>query len=280
MCDMEVSDGGASVPVTRRLVAAMTDQLVASLREAAVIQHPTEVGRARENLVRDYLELLIPPGFGAATGFVIDSIGEVSAQQDIIVYRRDYHPSFAIGGVQYFPVEAVPAVIEVKSTLSTAALITALENGRSVKNLDRSGQGHNYIVAGGIGGVRPSTDAVSPEIHEHQVFTAIVGATGVAPDTAVTTLRSYLSGNQRQLWPNTVSTIDRWSIQYSNNSGRPPSDAMSATGLQVNDGDDRAPILDLVQQLWSFLRVTPVVDVAPARYLPPFGSRRVLDFGI
>jgi hypothetical protein len=257
------------------LIEAMTRQLATQLETASVISHPGEVGRARENLVRDYIRDLVPGGFGSDTGFVIDCRGNVSTQQDIIIYRLDYHPTFSIGGVRLFTVEGVAAVVEVKSRLDTASLQDALAKLESVKDLDRSAGGRNYVVAGGIGGQHGT--AVNLESHEHQVFTAIVGADSVTVDTAIEVLQGYLSEHERKQWPNTIATVTRgWSIQYCNTTNRPPSDTMAATQLQVNDGAERTGIIDLVGQLWSFLRVAPVVDVQPSQYMPPSGAQRRL----
>ena len=112
-----------------------------------------ERGRARESILSVYLGEIIPTGFDIETGFVVDTRGGQSLQQDLIIVRRDYHPVFKIGGVNFFPVEAVAAVVEVKSTLSTRTLKDALRNGSSVKELDRTAAGSNYFVVGGAGGL-------------------------------------------------------------------------------------------------------------------------------
>lgn len=182
-----------------------------------------------------------------------------------------------VGGVKFFLIESVAATVEVKSRLSASTLRDGLAGSQSVKDLDRSGGGNNYIVAGGIGGVQAFDSQVDASRHEHQVFTAIVGATGIAVDAALRTFRAYLSRNGRSRWPNTIVAVDGWSLQYGNSSERPPSDPMAATAIQINDGDQRAPVVDLIHQMWSFLRVTPVIDVQPAMYLPVFGDRRIVD---
>lgn len=114
----------------------------ATRRMAAVgaVKHRGERGRAREEVLRQYLREVIPEGFLVATGFIIDSTGKQSRQQDLIIVRRDYHPRFQVGGTQFFPVESVAAVIEVKSTLKSRTLRNAIENARSVKALDRTGE--------------------------------------------------------------------------------------------------------------------------------------------
>ena len=61
-------------------------------------------------------------GVGVGTGFVIDSTGNVSKQQDIILYEKSFCPVYRINDldeVAYYPCEGVFAVGEVKSTIGS-----------------------------------------------------------------------------------------------------------------------------------------------------------------
>lgn len=262
-----------SRPVSDGIVDRLAEETIGRLSEAGQIGHPGEIGRARENILRDYLTNLVPPGFGLDTGFVIDALGGKSLQQDIVIYRREYHPIFKIGGVFLFPVESVAAVIEVKSTLSTAELKGALENVASVKRLDRRGDvaavGANYTLIGGAGGKRG--EDVDPALHEHQIFAAIVAGGGITAATALPTLQEHIVGHQREVWPNMISIANSWSLSYDNThlKGVPRSNQMKGTKFRVSPKGFRGnpdPLVDVAEQLWSFLRVAAFVDVTPSSY--------------
>jgi hypothetical protein len=74
------------------------------------------------------------------SGLVLDSFGERSAQQDIIMFERDYCPIYTMSeaaDATYFPTEGVIAVGEVDSELDSAALLDALGKIKSAKILQR-----------------------------------------------------------------------------------------------------------------------------------------------
>jgi hypothetical protein len=83
---------------------SLADEAASRLRSASVISHPGERGRAREEALKRYFREITPVGFDVDTGFVIDSTGGQSRQQDIIFVRRDYHPVFRLSGIKFFPV--------------------------------------------------------------------------------------------------------------------------------------------------------------------------------
>ncbi len=264
-----------SASIAQRVLESLAAEASARLATADLISHPGERGRAREGILGAYLREIVPTGFGIETGFVIDSAGRQSRQQDLIIVRRDYHPVFKVGGVNFFPVEAIAAVIEVKSTLSAQTLEDALRNGSSVKELDRTASGKNYLVIGGAGGMPApmlvgDLGLVDPNNHQHQVFTLIVAArAGAQWQTLVGRLADHLAAQPQTAWPNFISVAGAFSIGY--NSGI-RSDQMNAVGLRVFEPsmaeDNLEPLVDLAVELWSFLRVTPLVDIRPFNYVP------------
>ena len=73
-------------------------------------------------------------------GFVIDSYGGTSRQQDIVLYERDICPVFSINDERqstYYPCEGVIAVGEIKSRQDTDSLEDGFEKVVSVKRLRR-----------------------------------------------------------------------------------------------------------------------------------------------
>ncbi len=90
--------------------------------------------------MRDQLEQVLPRGIAVGEGFVIDSYGGTSRQQDVILYERDICPVFSINRTlqtTYYPCEGVIAVGEIKSSLDRNSLQDAFEKVASVKRLRR-----------------------------------------------------------------------------------------------------------------------------------------------
>lgn len=261
----------------QRIINAHAIEAIRRMETAEVVAHHGERGRAREEVLRQYLVETVPEGFTVATGFIIDCHGSQSRQQDLIIVRRDYHPKFQVGGAQFFPVEAVAAVVEVKSTLNTRTLREALTNARSVKALDRTGNGHNYIVSGGIGGRRDID--VDPDNDDHQIMSLIVAARcTINIQTAYRAFAEALEQEPRRTWPNAIAVADSWYLAYDVPPEHPRTHIQIATGVRLHERTQEAnvePLVDVVHDLWSWLRVVPLIDAAPLRYVRPSITTRV-----
>ena len=103
------ADSGQSMPsppaVVEDILYRLSREVVDRLNGAKHVKHPGESGRARENIVAVALRGFIPDAYGVSTGFVIDAVGGISRQQDIVIYRRGYHPVFTVGDIHHFMVE-------------------------------------------------------------------------------------------------------------------------------------------------------------------------------
>lgn len=244
-------------PISFQVALAAANELKLRLDASSIVRHPGEVGRVRENLLREFLASFCPRGFELGTGFVFDARGNISNQQDIVIFRNSYYPIFNIGGLQHFPVESVVAVLEVKSALGGRELSRALDCVASVKELDRTGDGINYIVAGGMQLI------LDPNMHGHQIFSAVVGMSGMSSLSATRAVAEWCRGHQRTQWPNGVISAFDYSVYYDTPGDLPRSNPMLSRGLCSSIPDHAAntiPILDFLGQLISFLRVAPVVD--------------------
>ena len=71
-------------------------RLVDEFKHAKAGTTPSTVGAAAEQPVRDQLEQVLPRGIAVGEGFVIDSYGGTSRQQDIVLYERDICPVFSV----------------------------------------------------------------------------------------------------------------------------------------------------------------------------------------
>jgi hypothetical protein len=262
---MHVTDD-AQGPISYAVALAAATELKARVEATKIIRHPGEVGRARENVLREFLVSFCPRGFEFGTGFVFDAAGNMSRQQDIVIYRNSYQPVFNVGGIQNFPVECVVAVIEVKSSLnSQAPMNDALDGIATVKSLDRTGNGRNYVVAGGMQLV------LNPKLHEHQIFSAVVMLGGMRSSRAIEIAAEWCRSHDRTLWPNGIVSAYEYSAYYDTPSDIPRSNTMMAQGIVssvLGHSANTVPILDFLGQLISFLRVTPIIDFTPSNYFP------------
>lgn len=262
-----------AVKLSDEIVRGMAEETLGQLRACSLISHPGERGRGRENALQAFFRRLVPPGFDVGSGFVIDQTGKQSRQQDIVIYRRDYHPVLSVQGVNLFMVEAVAAVVEVKSKLDSRELRGALTNSNSVKQLDRTGEGANYIVVGGAGGQRQANLVLNPGNHDHQIFSMIVASEASLPRSLVPVIQKHLASSPRAHWVNMVVVANAWTLAYQLpeqlRSSMPRTNNMLAAGLRISEKAHEGnvePLVDAAEQLWSFLRVTPLIDVRPARY--------------
>jgi hypothetical protein len=82
--------------------------------------HSGEYGEYREDLLKKFLQLYIPERFGITSGFIITPTGEISTQCDVIIYDKYKTPKIQnMERQRFFPIEAVLAVGEVKSTINS-----------------------------------------------------------------------------------------------------------------------------------------------------------------
>ena len=116
------------------------DELIAAFAQGGLAPSPGTKGASREKAVRDKLRQLLPSGIGVGTGFVIDSQGNVSLQQDIVLYEDGICPVFRLNessDAAFYPCEGVFAVGEVKSTIGTKEAQDIIDKVASVRRLNR-----------------------------------------------------------------------------------------------------------------------------------------------
>ena len=90
--------------------------------------------------MRKELEQILPRGIAVGSGCIIDSYGNSSKQQDVVLYERDICPVFSVNDTPestYYPCEGVIGVVEVKSSLGTNDLQDSFKKIESVKRLLR-----------------------------------------------------------------------------------------------------------------------------------------------
>ena len=88
--------------------------------------HPLEYGMYRERCAKELLSFICDRSMAISDGFMISSENHVSTQCDIIMYQRDTMPIIDNGITNFFPVEIVGCIGEVKSTLKMGDFQNAL----------------------------------------------------------------------------------------------------------------------------------------------------------
>jgi hypothetical protein len=86
--------------------------------------------------VRRFLREHLPKRFDVGSGFVIDSLDNISKQTDVIIYDALNCPVYRASDVAaIIPSDNVAAIVEVKSRLDKETMRQAFENIRAVKSL-------------------------------------------------------------------------------------------------------------------------------------------------
>jgi hypothetical protein len=192
-----------------RLLAAAGQRMRADLAER-LIAHPGELGANREEIIRQFLRAYLPKRFEVSSGFAFDSAGHISQQLDVIIADALTCPRFeTMGGVKFYPCEAVVAVGQVRSELTGREnLKECLGNLESAKTLDRSG---GATVTNAIG----PDNANDEREHLNQVFTFLfVTGKALAGKTVQLDLLEHVLKTAPHLWPNVVFALDQYLVTY------------------------------------------------------------------
>jgi len=138
----------------------LNDTLIAIARhmkiefeKSSLIDHSLLKGQHREQIVvEQYLKKYLPRKYGISSGIVIDSYGNQSKQQDIIIY--DKFNTMHLSGENrdddeqlYIPIENVFAVIEVNSNLTNEEVADVVEKFESVNRLVQKPVPINPIIS-------------------------------------------------------------------------------------------------------------------------------------
>ena len=246
----------------QELLEAAGREMSQDLR-SRLVEHPGELGVGREEIIRRFLKSYLPGKFGVSTGFVFDCDGNLSKQVDIIIYDSSICPIFRTkGGIGLFPCEAVVAVGEVKSAISSAGkLHSALEPLESVKALDRSAKGSAYDLV--------RQEQLNPvENHLHQVFSFlfIVGRS-LSTELVRDELGDWILRREPHLWPNIILSLDRYLVTFCCDDGVCPN-PMHARGIAVQaQTEDHNLIQHFYKLLGRAIQATRVSSLPYWEYL-------------
>lgn len=246
----------------RDLLASNAERMRVQL-ELQLIDHPGELGRDREKVIRSFLRKHLSKRYIVSTGFVFDATGRVSDQIDVIIADALVCPVFkTAGGVRFFPCEAVVAAGQVKSSMTSESVMReALENLETVKDLDRSAGGHSHA--------EDSDDPLDQLFnHKHQIFTFLfVTGRTLVRETAQQRLMEFVIERSADLWPNVVIAPNKYLLTYCCEFGV-CANPLHAYGVAGKDNDKEA---DLVMRFYLLLaqaiNVTAVAILPYHRYL-------------
>lgn len=194
----------ADVPTIARLFSEAAELLRAEFEYVRKTNpHPGEKGAEVEEVLKDFLNQHLPQRFRAGSGKVIDVANSLSLQQDVIVYDALSSPLYRYADrMQIVPMDAVAAVVEVKSTLDKGELEDAYRKIASCKALQKrpiSDEQRQHLP----GGLSEGTMGI--------VFGFRAGASLKAlAENVVELNRQYES----HLWPEMIVVLDEGVISY------------------------------------------------------------------
>ncbi|HEP8970178.1 TPA: hypothetical protein VDU83_002515 [Pseudomonas aeruginosa] len=101
-----------------------------------ITKHNPSTGALAEAVLRQFLKEHLPGGVGVEQGFIVDSLGNLSRQCDILIYDSHlYAPFYQAGGLVVVPVEAVIAIVEVKTSINRRAFHDVIDYFKSFERL-------------------------------------------------------------------------------------------------------------------------------------------------
>ena len=112
------------------------DYMIKETENTTEISHPGLVGRFRELVTSKLIEPMLPAGFEIGTGKIVDSIGNQSAETDLIIYNRAILPPIMYSNRDgIFPIESSYYAIEVKSCITAKEIQDTLKKGLTITSL-------------------------------------------------------------------------------------------------------------------------------------------------
>lgn len=116
----------------------LQSQMVNMMEQKCIPHAPTK-GDLTEEAWRGFFKTYLPKRYSCDKAFIIDHLGVLSDQIDVVIYDEHFSPFiFNRGGVKYIPAESVYAVFEVKPYLSKEYFEYAQQKACSVRCLKRT----------------------------------------------------------------------------------------------------------------------------------------------
>jgi hypothetical protein len=225
--------------------------------------HPGELGKDREEIIRQFLRHYLPKRFEVSHGFAFDSSGKLSEQLDIVIADSQVCPRFETpGGIRYFPCESIVAVGQVKSALTgRKQLQGALANLESVKSLDRSAKGKAIDISR-----QEYIDPLSNHLHQIFTFVFVIGQV-LDENTMLSEITDHVLQTAVHLWPNVIFACDKYLLTFCCDRGICPN-PMDARGIALQKASsDQDILMKLYLLLGMAIETTRVAHLPYWEYL-------------
>ncbi|MFE9423184.1 DUF6602 domain-containing protein [Kitasatospora sp. NPDC006697] len=192
-----------------RILGSVAKRMHADFEQSQNFKHNGEKGTSRETLVRDFLAGYLPSHVEAIhNAEIIAATGSVSPQCDIVIVDRGAPPFTMLEGYRIIPNECLYGVIEVKSSLDSAALVDACEKIAKVRKLRKTA----YRP---VPGLIPRTAQAYGRTYDHFPTSGIVFAFGGNQlETLGTRLMEWCRGRDPEEWPDSVWVLGKGHLQW------------------------------------------------------------------
>ena len=168
------------------------------------LPHSGLKGDANEETVKIFLKQYLPKTLDITTGMLVDSVGNMSRQLDIIICDAAKTPIFyQSGGTRVIPVECAYAVIEVKAFLDKTELRKSYDNMQSVKALEKKAYfGHKGVLVS-------SHNLYGKEWDHWPILYLIFSFDSPGLDSVLGNLISYQSHNEIHKRIDTICVLEK-----------------------------------------------------------------------
>jgi hypothetical protein len=258
------------------------ERMIADYERSKDIKHPRDVGDAREEILRHFLNDngLIPNRFsvsGAKTR-VASPTGHSSAELDVVLYDRDDSISLMRrdGGYQVLPIESVYGVIQVKSRLTKKAIREGLKNLASFKTLTKIQEPAHGVVSGYYNSNRSSKGFGVLFAYDSDLEWGDV----------VQEMQSFADANKRDLLCNAVFILKKGFFLHGDGTNacklNPHIDQLHAIKIHGYPDRDGSCLYQFMTSLLLMLRMTEVSIPNIDRYfrLPFVAGQRSYEFSM
>ena len=210
-----------------------------------------ESGMEVENCIRDTISYFLPEKYLVKQGHIIDALGNVSGQLDVIIFDRMNTPKFfeTSGNTVYYPIESVLAVGEIKKTLRRNDAIDFQKKIIKIKKEMNRKLIPNPVYEGKIGDNVSLYDMVfmrTDSKYKNPLFTFIIAITSESEDFA-----DDIPFNKAGCFPDEIHVLKKGGCFYGN----------------MNEGKFVTSVEDEISENGKFLIVTAEPELIFARLL-------------
>jgi hypothetical protein len=249
--------------------AKIEENMVNDFFRSTSIVHPGDKGTSREDLLRNFLSNYdyLPKKYGVSKGssHVISSSGHRSLQIDLLIYDIMNCPKLlTFNDIQFFPIESVYGIVEVKSNLnSKETLFDSLDKISSFKQIPYKKVSVKYF-----GGMQMQTSAT------HGFGIVFAYDATLKWKTLFEYIKEYQKTKEKSEWPNLICILNQGLILQLNDN----------IGIYSSDEIEKAKINSLMGapsgygNLLSFYLI--LMDLLGNSLLPNINIREYVSLGI